>query len=99
MLRNLCFIYHTHAVYTYSLKLILHPHMWLRLTKYPNHWRQREPSSSNPKDYTLDKRQKNFKYNKSYPRQTKFTQLSDRSTLNEDYKLEIKWLSKAYVQV
>ncbi len=98
MLRNLCFIYQTHAVYTYSLKLILHPHMWLRLTKYPNHWRQREPSSSNPKIYTLDERQKNFKYNKSYPRQTKFTQLSDRSTL-EIYKLEIKWLSRAYVQV
>jgi hypothetical protein len=98
MLRNLCFIYHTRAVYTYSLKLTLHPHMWFKLTKYPNHWRQRELDLNNPKLYPRQ-RQKIFKYNKLYPRQTKFTQLSDRSTLSENYKLEIKWLSKAYVQV
>ena len=98
MLRNLCFIYYTHAVYIYSLTLILHPHMWLKLTKYSNHWRQREPSSGN-QNYTLDNDRKFLSTTKLYPRQTKFTQLSDRSTLSEDYKLEIKWLSKAYVQV
>ncbi len=73
--------------------------MWLKLTKYPNHWRQREPSSGNQKLYPRQ-RQKKVKYNKKlYPRQTKFTQLSDQSTLSENYKLEVKWLSKAYVQV
>jgi hypothetical protein len=80
------------AVSTYSLKLILHPHMWLKLTKYPNHRRQpnyQYPVKSYPRQW-----QKNLSTT-NYTLDKQFTQSSDQVlSVKQTLQLEIKWLVK-----